>query len=97
MLDLPPTSSDPLSRTHTLPGDFFRASDDGAARPTVILTDGYDGTVEELYFSSAVAALGRGVQRLAFDGPGQGSVILEQQLPFRPAGRPWSARSWTTP
>ena len=68
----------------TLPGHFFRAADDGAPRPTMILTDGYDGTVEELCFSSAGAALSRGYNVLAFDGPGQGSVILDQGLRFRP-------------
>lgn len=70
----------------TLPGYFFRAgdADDDTPRPTVILTNGYDGTVEELYFANAVAALERGYHVLAFDGPGQGSVILDQGIPFRP-------------
>jgi pimeloyl-ACP methyl ester carboxylesterase len=70
----------------TLPGYFFRAGDPGddTPRPTVILTNGYDGTVEELYFANAVAALERGYHVLAFDGPGQGSVILDQGIPFRP-------------
>lgn len=58
----------------TLPGYFFRAGDPGddTPRPTVIPTNGYDGTVEELYFANAVAALERGYHVLAFDGPGQG-------------------------
>lgn len=68
----------------TLPGYFFRASDDGKPRATMILTDGYDGTVEELYFASGAEALRRGYNVLAFDGPGQGSVIAEQGIPFRP-------------
>jgi pimeloyl-ACP methyl ester carboxylesterase len=68
----------------TLPGYFFRAGDDGAPRPTVVLTNGYDGTVEELYFANGAAALERGYHVLAFDGPGQGSVILDQGIPFRP-------------
>ncbi|MCD2195397.1 alpha/beta fold hydrolase [Actinomycetospora endophytica] len=68
----------------TLPGYFFRAADDGRPRPTVILTNGYDGTVEELYFANGAAALERGYHVLAFDGPGQGSVILDQGIPFRP-------------
>lgn len=68
----------------TLPGYFFRAADDGAPRPTLVLTDGYDGSVEELYFSGGAAALERGYHVLAFDGPGQGSVVLDQGIPFRP-------------
>ena len=56
-----------------LPGYHFRVADDGRRRATVILLDGYDGTVEELYFSNVQAALDRGYDVLAFDGPGQGS------------------------
>ncbi|GAA2008997.1 hypothetical protein J2S58_002088 [Nakamurella flavida] len=84
LLDLPPDILEIPYEGTTLPGYFFRAADDGATRPTVILVDGYDGTVEELYFANAVAALARGYNVLAFDGPGQGSVVLDQGLPFRP-------------
>lgn len=68
----------------TLPGYFFCCSSDGAPRPTVIAVDGYDGTVEELYFSTVVAALARGYNVLIFDGPGQGSMIVDRGIPFRP-------------
>ena len=68
----------------TLPGYFFRAADDGARRPTVILTTGYDGSAEELYFSNAAAALARGYNALAFEGPGQGGMIIDRGIPFRP-------------
>jgi predicted alpha/beta hydrolase len=68
----------------TLPGYFFRCSSDGARRPTVIVVDGYDGTAEELYFSTAAAALARGYNVLTFDGPGQGSMIVDRGIPFRP-------------
>jgi len=65
----------------TLPGFFLRAGD--GRRATVILTNGYDGTVEELYFSSGAAALARGYNVLAFDGPGQGGALIRQGLPLR--------------
>lgn len=68
----------------TLPGYFFAVDDDPRPRPTVILTGGYDGTVEELYFYNAAAALARGYNVLAFEGPGQGSVLIDQGLPMRP-------------
>jgi alpha-beta hydrolase superfamily lysophospholipase len=68
----------------TLPGYHYRVADDGRQRATVILVDGYDGTVEELYFGNAQAALDRGYDVLAFDGPGQGSVLIEQGVPLRP-------------
>ncbi len=67
----------------TLPGYFFRAADDARPRATVILTGGYDGTAEELYLANGVAALSRGYNVLAFDGPGQGAALIEQGLPLR--------------
>jgi alpha-beta hydrolase superfamily lysophospholipase len=67
----------------TLPGYFFRSSADNRRRATVILTGGYDGTAEELYFANGAAALARGYNVLAFDGPGQGRVLTEQRQPIR--------------
>jgi alpha-beta hydrolase superfamily lysophospholipase len=67
----------------TLPGYFFCAAADGRRRATVILTGGYDGTVEELYFANGAAALARGYNVLAFDGPGQGRVLTEQRQAIR--------------
>jgi alpha-beta hydrolase superfamily lysophospholipase len=66
-----------------LPGYFFCAAADGRPRATVILTGGYDGTVEELYFANGAAALARGYNVLAFDGPGQGRVLTEQRRVIR--------------
>jgi alpha-beta hydrolase superfamily lysophospholipase len=68
----------------SLPGYFFRAGDDGAPRATIVLLGGYDGTAEELYFFTGAAALARGYNVLAFDGPGQGAALLQQQLFLRP-------------
>jgi pimeloyl-ACP methyl ester carboxylesterase len=84
LMRLPPEILEIPYEDSTLPGYFFRCSDDGEPRPTVVVVDGYDGTVEELYFSSAVAALSRGYNVLIFDGPGQGSMIIERGVPFRP-------------
>jgi dienelactone hydrolase len=68
----------------SLPGYFFRPNDDPRPRPTVILTGGYDGTAEELYFLTGAAALERGYNVVAFDGPGQGAALLLQGLVLRP-------------
>ena len=84
LLALPPEIIQIPYEGITLPGYFFRAGTDDTPRPTVILTDGYDGTAEELYFAAGAAALARGYHVLAFDGPGQGSVILDHGVPFRP-------------
>jgi len=67
-----------------LPAYFFRAGADQAPRATVILTNGYDGTAEELYFTNGAAALERGYHVLAFDGPGQGAMIIDHGILFRP-------------
>ncbi|OXM14933.1 alpha/beta hydrolase family protein [Paenibacillus herberti] len=64
-----------------LPAYFYRVDD--AQRPTLIVHGGYDSTGEEMYFAAAAAALQRGYNCLAFEGPGQGAVIREQQIPFR--------------
>ena len=84
LLDLPPTRIEFPYEDTKLPGYFFPAANDSVKRPTLILTNGYDGTAEELYFTNGAAALLRGYNVLTFDGPGQGAVILDQGIPFRP-------------
>lgn len=71
----------------TLAGYFLRAGSDSAAQPTVIANGGYDSTAEECYYWTAAAALRRGYNCLLFDGPGQGSSLIENGLPFRPTGK----------
>ncbi len=67
-----------------LPGYFFLADDSGERRPTVITMSGMDGYAEECYWGVAAAALERGYNCLAFDGPGQGGVLRQREVPFRP-------------
>lgn len=55
-----------------------------SVRPLLILTNGYDGTIIDMYFASAVAAINRGYHCLLFDGPGQGELLIEQGIPLRP-------------
>ncbi|MET0916898.1 MAG: alpha/beta fold hydrolase [Burkholderiales bacterium] len=69
----------------TLPGYLLPA--EGKAherRPLLILTNGYDGTLTDMYFASAVAATRRGYHCVVFDGPGQGGALYEQGLRLRP-------------
>ncbi|MFJ5812188.1 alpha/beta fold hydrolase [Streptomyces sp. NPDC093093] len=68
----------------SLPGYLFLVDESGAPRPTVIFTSGFDSTLEEAYFAVAAAALRRGYNVLAYDGPGQGAALREQALVFRP-------------
>ena len=67
-----------------LPGYCYRPDESHEPRPTLIVHGGYDSIVEELYFMIAAAAIQRGYNCLTFDGPGQGALIREQHLPFRP-------------
>jgi pimeloyl-ACP methyl ester carboxylesterase len=68
----------------TLPGYLFLVDDSSTPRPAVIYNNGYDSTAEESYFAIAAAALRRGYNVMAFDGPGMGVVLREQKLVFRP-------------
>lgn len=68
----------------TLPGYLCLVDNSGVKRPLLIIQTGFDGTAEELYFQNAYFALKRGYNCLLFEGPGQGRVIREQKIPFRP-------------
>lgn len=67
-----------------LPGYYFKADNSNEKKPTIIAMTGYDGTAEELYFYIGAAAVNRGYNVLAFEGPGQGLALREYNLPFRP-------------
>jgi hypothetical protein len=60
-----------------LPGYFYRVKDNSnnnitsTFRPTLIVHEGFDSTLEELYASAAAPALERGYNCLTFEGPGQ--------------------------
>lgn len=60
------------------------ADNGGAARATILVMTGYDGTAELSLHSVAFPALRHGYDVLAFEGPGQGSVARYQRLLFRP-------------
>lgn len=53
-------------------------------RPLIVFNNGYDGTVTDMYFASAVAASRRGYHSLLFDGPGQGAMLYERGIALRP-------------
>jgi len=60
-----------------------RSSANYPALPTLVVHGGFDSTLEELYFFAAAPSLDRGYNCLTFEGPGQGNVIIKQELPFR--------------
>jgi len=68
----------------TLPGYLFKVDDSERTRPLLILNNGSDGTVTDMYLVGGAAALERGYNALTFDGPGQGAALFLQGLYFRP-------------
>jgi dipeptidyl aminopeptidase/acylaminoacyl peptidase len=74
----------PYEEGTTLPGYFFRVDNSGKHRPTVITMTGMDGYQEETYFGVVAAALERGYNCLTYDGPGQGGVLRQREVPLRP-------------
>jgi alpha-beta hydrolase superfamily lysophospholipase len=53
---------------------FVPAAVGSGPRPTVILSDGLDGTKEEMFYA-ALALANRGINVLAMDHPGQGATL----------------------
>lgn len=68
----------------SLPAYLFLVDASGTPRPTVVYNNGFDSTREEGYFVIAAAALRRGYNVLAFDGPGQGAALRDDGMVFRP-------------
>lgn len=68
----------------SLPGYFVRPDGSQEPRRTIIFNGGYDSTMSEGWFAIGAAALERGFNFIAFDGPGQGAAIRRQHLCFRP-------------
>ncbi|HEV7653501.1 MAG TPA: dipeptidyl aminopeptidase, partial [Mycobacteriales bacterium] len=67
----------------TLPGYLFRPDDSGTPRPTLVITNGSDGSLAALW-AVIQPALERGWNAFAFDGPGQQAMLFERDVPFRP-------------
>jgi pimeloyl-ACP methyl ester carboxylesterase len=73
----------PYEGTH-LPGYFHGQDQSGKPRRTLILHTGFDGSAEEMHVMGARAAVERGYNVLAFDGPGQYGALHSEGLVFRP-------------
>ena len=72
----------PYGRTW-MPGYLLRPDTRPVRRPTLILNNGSDAQNIDLYAFGGAAALERGYNALIFEGPGQGSMLFERQIPFR--------------
>jgi alpha-beta hydrolase superfamily lysophospholipase len=67
---------------HHLNALYFPGPQGSEKRPLIVICGGFDSTLEELYFVLVAAGLERGYSVLAYEGPGQGSIISEQGIPF---------------
>lgn len=65
-----------------LKGYFLNVTGDEAG-PTLLAHGGFDSTVEEMYYAVGEAARRYGWNCLIFEGPGQGSALRIDKLPFR--------------
>lgn len=69
----------------SLPGYFFRSvPPHSTPAPTLVAVNGSDGSLAGMWGNCILAALKRGYQVLAFDGPGQQSQLFDDHVPFRP-------------
>lgn len=66
----------------TLPGWFY--SGGRGRRPALVMNNGSDGQNVDMLAQGADAALERGYHVLVFEGPGQGSLLFEDNVVFRP-------------
>jgi Prolyl oligopeptidase family len=67
-----------------LHGFFFHANGPEKKRPLLILVNGSDGSLLDMWLWGGQAAVERGYNCLTFDGPGQGYALWKQNLHFRP-------------
>lgn len=71
---------------HPMPAYFApaRGAVGSEPRPLVIVTNGYDATVVDLYLAMGCSITERGYHCLFFDGPGQGSLLVRDGIPMIP-------------
>jgi pimeloyl-ACP methyl ester carboxylesterase len=67
----------------TLPTYFWSSSESEGPASTLIVHSGFDGTAEEVLFWFGQHARERNYNVIAFEGPGQGSVLRNKKLIFR--------------
>ncbi len=67
-----------------LHGFFFKGPGTSDKRPLLILNNGSDGSLLDMWTWGGAAALARGYNCLTFDGPGQGYALWKQKMYFRP-------------
>jgi hypothetical protein len=81
----PPTEPVSIRYENTeLRGFYFKGKSAAARRPLLILNNGSDGSLLDMWTEGADGATSRRYDCLTFDGPGQGYALWKQHLTFRP-------------
>ncbi|KAJ5116666.1 Alpha/Beta hydrolase protein [Penicillium angulare] len=81
---LPATSTNVPNGNFTVPVRFFKGQDCPGKVPTVIVGTGYDASQEDSYHEMGIEILERGWNVITYEGPGQPTVLREQNLGFIP-------------
>jgi hypothetical protein len=68
----------------TLRGFYMRGRSQAKRRPLLILSNGSDGSLLDMWLWGGAGGTARGYDCLTFDGPGQGYALWKQNLYFRP-------------
>lgn len=82
MLDLPPERRSLKADGFEVPIIIFRASSDDAPRPVLLICNGLDGSMEEMYHFHGAPIVERGYHVVLFEGPGQPTVTRLQKAGF---------------
>jgi hypothetical protein len=67
-----------------IPGYLFRPDTSGTPRPTLVMTNGSEGSLSGLWSWGVTTALARGWNAFIYDGPGQQTMLFHHNVPFRP-------------
>ncbi|KEF57992.1 uncharacterized protein A1O9_05915 [Exophiala aquamarina CBS 119918] len=82
MMEIPPERATLQAKGFTVPIIIFRCSLDDRPRPTLIIGNGLDGSMEEMLHMNGLQALERGYNVVLYEGPGQPSVRRAQNIGF---------------
>ena len=80
MLDIPPLWESVQADGLTVPFILFRASKDDKPRPTLIIGNGLDGSMEEMVHMHDLQVLERNYNVVLYEGLGQSSVCRQQNI-----------------
>ena len=68
----------------SLPGFPFRPDASGLRRPTLVMTNGSEGSKSGLWAWGVASTLARGWNAFIYDGPGQQTMLFDKGHAFRP-------------